>query len=60
MRQSQGSTWVGELEGKEGSRITYEGRQKRKPEGQENEWKYAAVCGWGPGETFRKSQRPGL
>jgi hypothetical protein len=30
--------------------------QKRSPEGQENEWKYAAV-GWG---TSRKSQRHGM
>ena len=35
------------------------GRQKRSPEGQENEWKYAVV-GHGVGGISRKSQRIGM
>jgi hypothetical protein len=35
------------------------GEQERRPEGQENEWKYAVVGGRANG-TSRKSQRPAM
>ena len=35
-------------------RITYGERQERSPEGQENEWKYAAAGRWGWGRWAHK------
>jgi hypothetical protein len=50
---------VGERGGGKGGQDQVWGRQKKSPEGQENEWKYAAARGAGGyGETSRKFQRP--
>jgi hypothetical protein len=39
-RRREGGTWVGEVRGHgKGVKISYEGRQKRSPEDQENGWK---------------------
>jgi hypothetical protein len=43
-----------------GVRIRYVERQKRGPEGQENEWKSIAAGGMRVGVISRKSQRSGM
>jgi hypothetical protein len=49
-RQREGGTWVGKKRGKEkGGKIRYGERQERRPDGQKNEWKYAAVGSAGLG-----------
>lgn len=41
-------------------RIRYEKRQKRRPKGQENEWKSVTSQDGDIGRIFRKVQRPGM
>jgi hypothetical protein len=49
--------WVGKRRGKGmGGRIRCAERQERDPEGQENEWKYAAAGGGVKGESLGSLQ----
>jgi hypothetical protein len=42
-----------------GGRIRYGRRQERSPEGQENEWKYAALRGRGRGDPLERPRDMG-